>query len=177
MAALNHAIMIPGLIIVVLIFWLWIPIWAIVWCCRRASGHRDLDAELQAGHVPHKGFQPPAGSDYLPYRPETQFLFAPLKTGKHHFHNAAQKRAYEKKRGIVGRDHDDERRKRRQQRAAVRDQAVAARRAAEKKERNRSGSVSQSSAGPYSSDVSLVHPQPAVARESQRQRRAQSSRR
>lgn len=174
MAALNHAIMIPGLVLVIIVFWLWIPIWAIVWCCRRASGTRNTDIELQNGHIPHKGFQPPADSDYIPWRQETQFVSAPLKTGKHHFRNAAEKREYEKKHGIVAAstagDRDERRRKRESEQ---REKRGADMRRAEK---GNAVSVSQSSVGP-SSDASLVYPQKAVARESQRQHRADQGRR
>lgn len=57
MAALNHAVMIPGLIIVVLLLWAWMPIALVVWCLRRASGARNDEELLESGHVPHPGFQ------------------------------------------------------------------------------------------------------------------------
>lgn len=87
---------------------------------RRASGKPSLDEELRTGHVPHKGFEPPQGADYVPFIAQTQFVSAPLKTGKHDFHNAEQMKKYEEERGIKVRE--ARRNRREKQRAAAQKQ-------------------------------------------------------
>ncbi|KAJ4417053.1 hypothetical protein N0V82_006407 [Gnomoniopsis sp. IMI 355080] len=65
MPALNHAIMIPGLIVISALFLAWIPAWALVWCIRRARGPLSDEEKLKTGNIPHKGFDPAKDADYL----------------------------------------------------------------------------------------------------------------
>lgn len=87
MPALNHALMIPGLIVVTLLFWAWIPVWALVRCMRRCTKGRPSDEErLQTGHVPHKGFEPPSPEEVIEFLPPQDFADStPLLSEKHQY--------------------------------------------------------------------------------------------
>ncbi|CAN8095484.1 unnamed protein product [Discula destructiva] len=157
--------MIPGLILIVIIFFLWIPIWLLAWCIRRARGHNNPDEELlQSGHMPHKGFQPPRGASYRPPLASVQYVRGPLRTGKHHFHNADEKRAYERRHGVSSRAQRQWRRQEHKHAAAA---AAAAQRAEEDKGKGRAASVSRGSVAPSSR---VTQPKSAVIRESQQSR-------
>lgn len=106
MPALNHALMIPGLIVVTLLFWAWIPVWALVRCLRRATKGPPSDEErLQTGHVPHRGYDPPPPEEVIEFLPPQDFTdSAPLLSEKIQYddfdNNAAQE-----KRGRREREH------------------------------------------------------------------------
>lgn len=108
MPALNHALMIPGLIVVTLLFWAWIPVWALVRCLRRATKGPPSDEErLQTGHVPHRGYVPPPPEEVIEFLPPQDFAdSAPLLSEKMQYddainHNAG---AREKRWGRIGRE-------------------------------------------------------------------------
>lgn len=84
MPALNHALMIPGLIVVTLLFWAWIPVWALIRCMRRCTKGPPSDEErLRTGHVPHKGFDPPPPEEGIEFLPPQDFAdSAPLLSEK-----------------------------------------------------------------------------------------------
>lgn len=59
MAPLSHALILPGLIILLVLLWAWIPLAILIWCIRRGRHGRNEPARLESGHVPHPGFEPP----------------------------------------------------------------------------------------------------------------------
>lgn len=103
MPALNHALMIPGLIVVTLLFWAWIPVWALVRCLRRATKGPPSDEErLRTGHVPHRGFDPPPPEEIIEFLPPQDFADStPLLGEKPRYDdfNNDNAAAQEKKRG------------------------------------------------------------------------------
>lgn len=62
MAILHHALGIPGLVIILVVFWGWLPIFLIVWIVRRTRrGKRDPDEEQ--GPRPARGWMGPSYVD------------------------------------------------------------------------------------------------------------------
>lgn len=88
MAPLEKAIMIPGLVIVTSIFWLWIPLFLIIWCIRRAAGVKNTDHE---NRITHEGYQPPPGAVYKPWENRNRFFPTPDKAGKQQSRKANEK--------------------------------------------------------------------------------------
>lgn len=100
MAALNHAILIPGLILVFILLWAWFPILVFMWCVRRTTGWQDTDDLLESGHIPHAGFEPPPPYEAAAaLKPIRQHLAPPLHRPRRQFHNRKHKDAHEAQAG------------------------------------------------------------------------------
>lgn len=159
--------MIPGLIIIVLLLWAWMPIACLVWCVRRAGrAGRDRDElVLEGGHVPHPGFEapPPYAEAPAPHRDRER----QRRKGRHDAAGSAARRG-----GDDGRRRDDRQQSvKHAERSAHYSQQQAER---EGRRRDREARDTDRARGWFlekSKESLLLRPEHLAARESGRQRR------